>query len=89
MDFFNFFSELKSKCNWSENIVSPYNIVNIGGKIVYIEGQTGLLVLSSDTISCKLQSNKRVEVKGANMLVRELTNSTIIIEGKIYKIEVF
>ena len=56
---------------------------------MYVEGQKGLLVLSSDMVALKLSGSKRLEIKGENLLVRELTSSTIILEGKIYKTEVF
>ena len=88
VNIFNFFSELKTKCNMPQNVVVPYNIVNIGGQIVYVEGQRGLLELSDTTISCKLKTGF-VEIKGSGLFVRELTPSTILIEGKIYKTEVF
>ncbi|MBR5012442.1 MAG: YabP/YqfC family sporulation protein [Clostridia bacterium] len=87
-NIFNFFSELKEKCGVKLEQVVPYNIVNIGGEIVYIEGHKGLLKLSSETISCKLRSGY-VEVKGNNMFLKELTENTILIRGKIYKTEVF
>ena len=89
MEIFNFFEELKSKCHWPKNLQDDYNIVNIGGKIVYVEGQKGLLGLSSNTISLKLSGSKTVEIKGENMHIVELTHSTITITGKIYKVEVF
>lgn len=88
MNIFNFFSELKTKCNFPQDVVVPYNIVNIGGQIVYVEGHRGLLELSDATISCKLKTGY-VEIKGNNLFVRELTQNTILIEGKIYKTEVF
>ena len=87
-NIFNFFSELKEKCGLKLEEISPYNIVNIGGQIVYIEGHKGLLKLSGDIISCKLKTGL-VEVKGNNMFLKELTENTILIQGKIYKIEVF
>ena len=55
---------------------------------MYIEGHKGLLKLSSETISLKLKSGL-VEIKGNNMFLKELTENTILIQGKIYKIEVF
>lgn len=89
MEIFNFFQELKTKCCWPKNGAQEYSIINISGKIVYVEGQKGLLVLSSDMVVLKLSGSKKLEIKGANLLVRELTSSTIILEGKIYKTEVF
>ena len=87
-NLFNFFSELKTKCGLKLEEITPYNIVNIGGKILYVEGHKGLLKLSSDTISCKLKSGY-VEIKGNNLFVQELTEGTILVQGKIYKTEVF
>ena len=87
-NIFNFFSELKTKCGIGLEQITPYNIVNIGGQILYIEGHKGLLKLSSETISCKLKTGF-VEVKGNALFIKELTENTILIQGKIYKTEVF
>lgn len=88
MNIFNYFEEIINKCKLPITEINNYNIVNISGKIVYIEGQRGLLKLSSETISCKLKKGF-VEIKGTNLFIKELTNSTLLIQGKIYKIEVF
>ena len=55
---------------------------------MYIEGHRGLMELSDTTISCKLKAGF-VEIKGSGLFVRELAPNTILVEGKIYKTEVF
>lgn len=88
MNIFNFFSELKSKCKLPENLTTPYNIVSIGGQVVYVEGHKGLITLSSEKISCNLKHGV-LQITGQNMFVKEMTPNTLLVQGKIYKFEVF
>lgn len=88
MNIFNYFGELKKELNLPDTILNSYNIINIGGHFVYIEGHLGLLTLSTEKISFKIKKGI-VEVKGKDMFLKELTPNTIIVQGKVYKIEVF
>jgi len=88
MNIFNYLGELKKEFNLPDTILNSYNIVNIGGHFVYIEGHLGLLTLSTEKVSFKVKKGV-VEVKGNGMFLKELTQNTLIIQGKIYKIEVF
>lgn len=88
MNIFNYFGELKKQFNLPETVLNSYNIVNIGGHFVYVEGHLGLLTLSTEKISFKIKKGI-VEVKGNEMFLKELTENTLAIQGKIYKIEVF
>lgn len=85
---FNFFSELKTKCNLQTKFGATYNIINIDGQIVYVEGHKGILTLSSEKISCKLKTGFFV-ITGTSMFIKELTPDTVLVQGKIQKIEVF
>lgn len=87
MRIFNYFEELKKEHNLPESLFNNYNIVNINGKFVYVEGHKGLLLLGNEHISFKIK-NGFIDVKGASMKLKNLSESTLIIEGKIYKIEV-
>jgi len=88
MNIFNYFGELKKQFNLPETVLNSYNIVNISGHFVYVEGHLGLLTLSTEKISFKIKKGI-VEVKGNEMFLKELTENTLAIQGKIYKIEVF
>ena len=85
---FNYFSELKKNFNIPDKFFESYNIVNVGGNLVYIEGQKGLIALREDLVSFKLK-NGVVEIKGSGLKLKDLTPDTVAVQGKIYKIEVF
>ena len=85
---FNYFSELIQKFKIKSSSFEKYNIVNIGGEYVFIENHKELLKLSDTVISFKLK-NGYVEVKGNDMQIEELDVTSVMIKGKIYKIEVF
>ena len=85
---FNYFSELKKHFKIPDKFFNSYNIVNVGGNLVYIEGQKGLLTLRDDVVSFKLKTGV-VEIKGTGLKLRDLGPDTVAVQGKIYKIEVF
>ena len=85
---FNYFSELKKHFKIPDKFFNSYNIVNVGGNLVYIEGQKGLLTLRDDVVSFKLKTCV-VEIKGMGLKLRDLGPDTVAVQGKIYKIEVF
>lgn len=88
MNLFNYFGELKQKFQIPDNYFNSYNIINIGGHLVYVEGHKGLLKLTEDLVSLKLKTGY-VEIKGSKLALKNLTEETVVIQGKIYKIEVF
>ncbi len=86
---FNFFEEIKKGVSGLQpNLLNSYNIINISGKILYIEGHTGLTTLSKEMISFKIK-NGRIVVEGKNMILQELTDNTMKIVGEIVKVEAF
>lgn len=85
---FNFFDEIKkvaSKLEGEE--LCSYNIVNISGRILYVEGHLGLTQLSKEVITFKVKKG-RVIVEGEEMTLAELSDTTMKIIGKIKKFEV-
>jgi len=84
---FNFFDEIKS-CVKKIDFNHQYNIVNVSGKIVYVEGHKGLDLLSKNLICLKLKKG-RIKIEGKDFVLRELYDDCIKISGKIEKIEVF
>lgn len=84
---FNFFVELKKKYTGSE-LLSSFNIVNMSGGLVYVEGHTGLTVLSSTMIAFKIKKG-RVVIEGEDLKLAELTENTMLVQGKVVKMEQF
>lgn len=82
---FNFFSEIK-KCLKYKSISDSYNLINISGTILYVEGHLGLTLISKEKICFKVK-NGRVSVEGENLNLVELADDTLKIFGKIKKTE--
>ncbi len=86
---FNFFEEIKGQLRRvDKNLLSSYNMVNLSGTILYVEGHLGLTVLSPTVISFKIKKG-RVEVEGENLFLSELSSNTLKIEGQIKRVEEF
>lgn len=86
---FNFFDEIKDQLKKVEKkLLASYTMVNLSGKILYVEGHLGLTVLSSNIIAFKIK-NGRIEVKGNGLYLSELSFNTLKIEGEIIKVEQF
>ena len=86
---FNFFEEIKGQLRRvDKNLLSSYNMVNLSGEILYVEGHLGLTVLSPTVISFKIKKG-RVEVEGENLFLSELSTNTLKIEGQIKRVEEF
>lgn len=83
---FNFFEEIKKSVGLERDILA-YNLVNVGGKILYVEGHQGLTILSKEMIAFKVK-RARVTVEGRDLKLFELTESTMKIVGQIVKVEV-
>jgi len=88
MNIFNYFGELIKELNLSENIFKSYNLINISGNLLYVEGHTGVILISTEKIVFKVK-NGTIEVKGKNLFLKTLSQNTMAIQGKIYKVEVF
>ncbi len=84
---FNFFDELKKKSNNSE-LLTSYNIINMSGNLLYIEWHLGLTAISSEMIAFKIKKG-RIVVEGQDLKLSELGLNTMIIQGKIVKVEQF
>lgn len=83
---FNFFKEIKDSLEGKNLILDSFNIVNISGNVLYVEGHLGLVTLSKTLISFKVKGGV-VMVDGDNMTLAELSENTIKVCGKIKKVE--
>ena len=85
---FNFFDEIKSRLCIKEDVLSDYNIVNISGRVLYVEGHKGLSVLSPEQVAFKVKRG-RVVVEGKEIMLAELSQNTMLLQGKIDRVEIF
>ena len=82
---FNFFAEIK-KCVKNYDGTGEYNLVNISGQIVYVEGHKGIVTISQNMMMFKVK-NGRVIIEGKDLVLAELSDDTLKISGKIIKVE--
>ena len=67
--------------------LKEYRYINIGGKLVYIEGQKGINTLSKEEISFKV--NKKVcLIRGSDLYIKYYDNSTAVVCGSIISVVV-
>ncbi len=84
---FNFFDEIKKNLRGLDKFdLSGFHIVNIDGKLLYVEGLTGLVTLSKESVVVKIK-NGFLKIDGENLSLEELCEDTIKISGKIVKVE--
>ena len=84
---FNFFDEIKNNLKKSD-LMPSFNLINLSGKILYVEGHYGLTILSPSMIAFKIKKG-RIVVEGDSLFLSELSQNTLKIEGNIKKIEEF
>lgn len=84
---FNFFDEIRKKMPDVE-LLNSFNLVNMSGGLLYVEGHMGVTVLTSNMVAFKVKKG-RIVVEGENLKLLELSENTMIIEGKIVKTELF
>lgn len=82
---FNFFDEIKKELKL-EGLDAGYQIVDVGGKVVYVEGHLGVLRLSDELIMFKTKK-KIISVSGRGLKLKILTKTTLSIMGEIESIE--
>ncbi|MBQ8908755.1 MAG: YabP/YqfC family sporulation protein [Clostridia bacterium] len=83
---FNFFDEIKTKMKVKEDALYDYNIVNISGRLLYAEGHKGILLLSDKKVAFKIKKGQ-VEVCGSGLILAELNENVLFIQGKIERVE--
>ena len=63
-------------------------MVDIAGKVLYIEGHKGLLSFGEEKICIKLKKGEII-VCGKGLSLVKLTQNTIAVRGKIEKVDKF
>ncbi len=85
MSFNNEINKLLLK--YFDSSFSDYRYLNIGGRAVYIEGQTGLIEFDEKTITFKVKK-QILSVVGTNLVIAEFDNSTAVVTGNIESVVV-
>ena len=85
MSFNNEINKLLLK--YFDSSFSDYRYLNIGGRAVYIEGQTGLVEFDEKTITFKVKK-QILSVVGTNLVIAEFVNSTAVVTGNIESVVV-
>ena len=67
--------------------LKEYRYINIGGKMVYVEGQKGISNLTRHEISFKV-NKKNCTIKGSDLYIKYYDNSTAIVCGSIVSVVV-
>ena len=84
---FNFLNEVKQNLKAPKELdLNSFNIINISGHLLYVEGHMGLVTLSKELISFKVKKAV-ILVEGQDMVLSELNENTIKICGNIKKVE--
>lgn len=83
---FKFFSELKKELKLPD-IQDEYQFVNLSGKLLYVEGQKGISLLS-DTLIVFKTKRKTISVSGKNLKLKDVSVLTLSVVGDIEAIEV-
>ena len=84
----NFLEEIDNYVSKEYGITfNEYRYVNLGGKVLYIEGHTGINIFNDKEMSFKIKK-KILTIKGEELIVKYFDKSTAIVEGRIIQVEV-
>lgn len=84
---FNFLEEIKNKAGKiDENLLQDYLVLNLSGRLLYVEGHQGLTVITPTELAFKIKKGRFI-VQGEGLYLKELTENTMLIEGQINKVE--
>ena len=67
--------------------LKEYRYINIGGKMVYVEGQKGILGLNKEEISFRVHK-KTCTIKGSDLYIKYYDNCTALVCGSIVSVVV-
>lgn len=81
-----FLSEIKKEFKLPD-FVGEYNIVNINGKALYIEGHKGLVSISDEAVRVKVK-DKIITISGKDLKLKIMSTVTLGISGEIESISI-
>ena len=83
---FNFFNELALEYGATIGDWNNFNLVNISNKLVYVEGQKGVIKISTECMTFRVKKSI-ISVFGQNLIIKRITDTTLVIQGEIKQIE--
>lgn len=83
---FNFFDEVKSKAKNINSKINPYRFVMVGNHLLYVEGFTSIMTYTTTLVVFKVKGGVITTV-GKDISIREMTSSTLTLEGEISQLE--
>ena len=83
---FNFFNELALDYNLNIGEYNQFNLVNLSNRLVYIEGQKGIIKIATACITFRVKKGV-ISVFGQNLTIKRITDTTLVISGEIKQIE--
>lgn len=85
---FSFLEEIAKKTGLPFDILNNgFRVVNFSNKSIYIEGFSNILIFEQNLIKIKLKKGI-IEIEGENLKIENMDMQTIIIAGKILKLEI-
>ena len=80
---FSFFEEIFSLTGLPLEVLRDgFKVTNFANKAVFVEHQTSIISISEAEIKCKLPRGICV-VRGQNLKIKNMTESTVLIVGQI------
>ena len=67
--------------------LKEYRYINIGGKMVYVEGHCGIITLTKEEITFKMRK-KTCKVAGTDLYIKYYDNCTAVVCGSIVSVVV-
>ena len=67
--------------------LKEYRYINIGGKMVYVEGHCGIITLTKEEIAFKMRK-KTCKVAGTDLYIKYYDNCTAVVCGSVVSVVV-
>lgn len=83
---FNFFEEMATMYGINLGKYNSFNLVNIANKLVYVEGQKGIIKITPQCITFKVKGSV-ISVFGQNLKLKRISENVLVIQGEIKQVE--
>ena len=82
----NFVDELVQEYGIENQLLNNFNIINMSNRLVYVEGQMGVLKISDEVVSFKVKKYA-ISIFGQHLKIKRINNTTLVVTGEINIIE--
>jgi hypothetical protein len=80
----HFFDEIDKALGLPVGAQSAYRLINLGGRVLYVDGFRELLTFEDETVICMLKKGI-LEVVGKSLTIERYEEGFLIIKGKIFE----